>query len=82
VYKLRVTKLGGKHEDTIHAGQIYAFHLLKANRNAEARDLLTKLLATSKQVLGPDHNTTKDMRVRMQLEGVYSIELVDEIDSR
>jgi hypothetical protein len=33
----------------------------KANRGDEARDLLTKLLATSKQVLGPDHNVTKEV---------------------
>jgi hypothetical protein len=83
VYKLRVTKLGGKHEDTIHAGQIYAFHLLKANRNAEARELLTKLLTTSKQVLDSHHRTTMDVAsqlqfVSMQLEGEYAIELLQD----
>ena len=33
--------------------------LCKANRGGEARELLTELLATSNQVLGPHHNTTK-----------------------
>ena len=39
----------------------YYYHsrLCKANRGGEARELLTELLATSNQVLGPHHNTTK-----------------------
>jgi len=59
VYELRVAKLGEGHEDTILAGNIYAHALQKANRGDEARELLMKLLATSKQVLGPHHKTTK-----------------------
>lgn len=59
LYKLRVIKHGEKHEYAILAGKTYAANLLKFNRGEEARELLTKLLATSKQVLGPHHNTTK-----------------------
>jgi hypothetical protein len=33
----------------------------KPTRGGEARELLTKLLAMSKQVLGPHHNTTKEV---------------------
>ena len=42
----------------MNAGKNYAGELQDANRGVEARELLAKLLATSKQVLGPDHNVT------------------------
>jgi hypothetical protein len=61
LYEIRVAKLGEEHENTIVAGKNYAINLRKANRREEARDLLMKLLATSKQVLGPHHNTTKEV---------------------
>ena len=61
VYELRVAEHGKEHEITIDAGKIYALKLLKANRWEEARELLTKLLATSKQVFGSDHNITKSV---------------------
>jgi len=61
IYELRVAELGEHHVDTIDAVIIYAVHLHKANRGDEARELLTKLLATSKRVLGPHHNVTKDV---------------------
>ena len=61
IYELRVAELGEHHVDTIDAVRIYAVHLHKANRGDEARELLTKLLATSKRVLGPHHNVTKDV---------------------
>jgi hypothetical protein len=67
LYELRITKLGEEHEYTIHAGISYAISLHKANREEEARDLLMKLFATSKQVLGPYHNTTKDIESKLQL---------------
>jgi hypothetical protein len=35
--------------------------LQKANRGEEARELLMKLLAKSKQVFGSDHNITKEV---------------------
>jgi hypothetical protein len=38
-----------------------AINLRNANRGDEARDLLTKLLATSKQVFGSDHTITKEV---------------------
>jgi hypothetical protein len=67
VYKMRVARLGEEHENTINAGKIYALRLRQANREEEARDLLMKLFATSKQVLGPYHNTTKDIESKLQL---------------
>jgi hypothetical protein len=59
LYELRIAKDGEEDEYTIHAGKIYARRLQKANRREEARELLMKLLATSKQVFGPHHNITK-----------------------
>jgi hypothetical protein len=59
LYELRIAELGEENEYTIEAGKTYAIYLRKANRGDEARDLLTKLLATSKQVLGSNHKTTK-----------------------
>jgi hypothetical protein len=61
LYELRIAEDGEEKESTIRAGRIYAVHLQKANRGDEARDLLTKLLATSKQVFGLDHNITKSV---------------------
>jgi hypothetical protein len=58
-YELRVAKFGDEHYCTIDAGIFYASDLQEANRGGEARELLTKLLTTSKRVLGPHHNTTK-----------------------
>ena len=59
LYELRVARFGEGNEYTIDAGKSYAINLQIANRGGEARDLLTKLLSTSKQVLGPHHNTTE-----------------------
>jgi len=59
MYELRITTDGEESEYTIHAGKQYAIDLHNANRGDEARELMIKLLATSKQVLGPDHNVTK-----------------------
>jgi hypothetical protein len=61
VYELRIAELGEENEYTIRAGRNYAINLRKANRGEEARELLTKLIVTSKQVLGPHHNTTKEV---------------------
>jgi hypothetical protein len=61
LYEWRIANLGEEHEYTIIAGKIYAIDLRKANCKTETRELLTKLLATSKQVLGPDHKTTKEV---------------------
>jgi hypothetical protein len=61
MYKLRISELGEEHYFTIDAGKLYAICLQKANRREEARELLMKLLATSKQVFGSDHNTTKEV---------------------
>ena len=61
VYELRIAKFGEEDYYTIEVGRNYAIDLQKANRWEEARELLTKLLATSKQVFGSDHNITKSV---------------------
>jgi hypothetical protein len=63
LYELRIAQLGEESEYTIRAGKNYAIDLQNANRGDEARELLMKLLATSKQVLGPNHNTTKEVEL-------------------
>jgi len=66
LYELRVAELGDEHEHTIKSGKNYAIRLQKVDRGDEARELLTKLLATSRQVLGPHHNTTKEVESTQQ----------------
>jgi hypothetical protein len=66
LYEMRVAEWGEEHYYTITAGKNYARILVKASRREEARDLLTKLLATSKQVLGPHYNTTKSIESILQ----------------
>jgi hypothetical protein len=66
VYELRIAEYGEDDEYTIHAGKDYAIALWQANRGEEAMELLTKLLITSKQVLGPHHNTTKDIESELK----------------
>ncbi len=65
VYKLRAAEYGEGSEVAIDAGKVYAMKLQDAHRGGEATELLTKLLATSKRVLGPNHSTTK------QVESVF-----------
>jgi hypothetical protein len=69
VYELRVAELGEENEYTIDAGVDYARDLHNANRRKEARELLIKLLATSKQVLGSHHNMTKEVELELQRGG-------------
>ena len=71
LYKVRVADLGEEHEYTINVGIGYAVSLRVVNRGGEARELLTKLLATSKQVLGPHHNITKE--AESELEEVMEV---------
>ena len=66
VYELRIAELGEEDHLTIWAGAMYAGKLQDANRRDEARELLMKLLATSKRVLGPNHNTTKDVESTLE----------------
>ena len=61
LYELRIAEDGEEHYYTIDAGKTYALRLQKANRREEARELLMKLLATSKQVFGSDHKITKEV---------------------
>ena len=61
VYELRIAELGEESEC-----KLYAINLQKANREEEARELLTKLLATSKQTFGSHHNVTKDVEFALQ----------------
>jgi len=65
LYKVRVAELGEEHEQTIRAGKKYAIDLHNANRRDEAKELLVKLLATSKQVLGPNHSTTMEVELAL-----------------
>jgi hypothetical protein len=66
LYEIRVAEFGEESGYTIDAGKIYASNLQEANRGDEARELLTKLLATSKQVFGSDHNTTKEVETALE----------------
>ena len=66
LYELCVAKYGEKNEYTIDAGKNYALRLQNADRGEEARELLMKLLATSKQVFGSDHNITKSVESNAQ----------------
>jgi hypothetical protein len=61
VYELRIAELGEESGYTIIAGRDYAINLRKTNSGDEASELFTKLLATSKQVFGSDHNITKSV---------------------
>ena len=65
-YELRVADYGEGNILTIDSGAIYAVNLQKANHGDEARELLTKLLVTSKQVLGSDHQTSKRLHLFSQ----------------
>jgi hypothetical protein len=67
LYEMRVAELGKEDAVTIRAGRNYAIHLQNANRREEARDLLTKLLAMSKQVFGLHHNITMEVESELQL---------------
>ena len=60
LYEMRIAEYGEESEYTIDAGKSYALRLQRANRQEEARELLIKLLATSKQVFGSDHKITKE----------------------
>ena len=66
LYELRIAELGEEHEYTIRVGKNYAIDLQNANYRDEARELLVKLLATSKQVLGTNHKITKDVEFALQ----------------
>ena len=72
LYELRVAEYGEEHESTIRAGIVYAYKLHDANRGDEARELLMKLLVTSKQVLGPNHNTTKQVEALLEYDSTHS----------
>jgi hypothetical protein len=61
VYKLRAAEYGEGSEVAIEAGKVYAMKLQDAHRGGEATEFLTKLLATSMRVLGPNHSTTKQV---------------------
>jgi hypothetical protein len=67
LYELRIAEDGEENEYTIDAGIDYAINLRKANRGDEARELLTKLLVTSKQVFGPHHNITKSVASTLEV---------------
>ena len=66
MYESRVAEHGEKNDYTIRAGKILAMTLQDQNRGGEARELLAKLLATSKQVYGAHHNTTKEIDLELK----------------
>jgi hypothetical protein len=66
LYEMNVAKYGEEHAFPIDSGVKYASALQKANRGGEARALLAKLLATSNQILGSDHSTTKEVASALQ----------------
>jgi hypothetical protein len=66
LYELRVATDGEEDSVTIRAGKKYAIELQNANRGGEANELLMKLLATSKQVFGSDHNITKEIALKLE----------------
>ena len=66
LYELRVASFGEEHGYTIIAGKDYAVDLQKVDRGDEARELLTKLLAASKRILGSHHNITKEIESELE----------------
>ena len=66
LYDWCVATHGVGNEYTILAGNTYALELAKESRWRESRDLLMKLLATSKQVLGSHHSTTKETESKLE----------------
>jgi hypothetical protein len=66
LYEAGIAQLGESSEYTIRMGMNYAIELQKFNRGDESKELLTKSLATSKQVFGPDHKTTKDVEYALK----------------
>jgi hypothetical protein len=77
LYELRIAELGEESEYTICTGNDYALQLVKARRVDEARELWNKLLATSKQILGSHHNTTK--KVESALRNYETMEFITNI---
>jgi hypothetical protein len=74
LYQLGVTKSGEENASTIYSGYLHAKRLKDANRREEARELLTKLFVTSKQVLGPHHSITKKVEhALIQIDNVTFI---------
>jgi len=66
LYEMRVSRQGEGNEYTILSGNTYALELTKESRWRESRELLMKLLATSKQVLGAHHSTTKETESKLK----------------
>jgi hypothetical protein len=67
LYELRIAEDGDGNEITILAGKNYAIALLKVDCVEEAMGLFDKLLAMSKQVFGPHHNTTKELQSTLDM---------------
>ena len=64
-YEFSISKYGENTERTIQQATTYAVQLQNCNRGDEGIELLMKLLATSKRVLGPDHITTKGIEAKL-----------------
>jgi len=65
-YKRNVEKWGQEEISTIRSGVNLANALKKARRGIESERLLTKLVAISKRVHGPDHPITKSAKSNLQ----------------
>jgi hypothetical protein len=58
-YENTIQQFGENDDRTIFSGILYAENLLYGRCHVEAQRLATKISATSRQVLGPDHKYTK-----------------------
>ena len=59
IYQTMLERKGQNAEETILFGYNYAISLIQNNHSIEAERLLTKLVATSRQVYGEDHRCTR-----------------------
>jgi hypothetical protein len=62
MYESYVAKYGKEGKTTITSGVTLAIALWEAKQPMEAERLLTRLATVSKRVLGPQHNTTKQVK--------------------
>ena len=71
LYELRVAEHGQEYVNTPFVRVKTALsNCKKANHAGEARELLTKFLATSKQVLGPHRNINKGFQLHLQRQRI------------
>ena len=83
-YDIYISLYGEEDVDTLGSGLDVVTALVRNKRGDDALNLLTKMLATSKQTHGSDHDITKKIRKKMDvlaefahLSKVYSAMLVE-----